>query len=239
MSEGIRFSDAHAHPADMSGPYPGYGDAVRILGCAARPSEWDRLKSLPDPRVSRFYGVHPWYASEWGAVAEAALRSHLADDPGAGVGEIGLDSKRGDLSEQVPVFQRQLTIAKELRRPVQIHCVGCEKQVLDTLRRIRPGVPVVMHAFSNESYARPFADAGCMLSLNPRILARSPERISRLVSSVPEDRLLLESDAPSTPRGFEGIPAFARSLSEASGIPTERLLELSVINAEKVVSWRG
>ncbi len=233
------FSDAHAHPADIAVPYSDYTDAVRVLGCSSRMSEWAGLRDLADARVTRFYGVHPWHAGEWSGEARAALRSYLENDPAAGVGEIGLDAKRGDPSVQIAAFREQMEIAAEMGRPVQIHDVGCEKQVLDMLRDIRPGIPVIMHSFSSESYAGPFLDLGCMLSVNPRILARSDRRVERLLDSIPGDALLLESDAPYSPRGFAGMSWFADRLSEATGTSPEHLLELSAMNAERTVGWRA
>lgn len=233
------FADAHAHPGEMRDPYPDYGEAGIVLGCSSRPEDWGALKAVDDPRVMRFYGVHPWHADSWSSSVERELRAMLSSNPRAGIGEIGLDSKRGDPSVQIPVLRRQLDIASEMKRPVAIHGVGCTKALLDIFRDVRPSFPVVLHAFSDESYARPFAGLGCFMSINPRILARSGKRIRRLVLSIPEDLLLLESDAPWTPEGFLGMRAFAERLSEAAGIPAADLLRTSYINAGRIIGWRA
>jgi len=48
----------------------------------------------------------------------------LPDPPAAAVGEIGLDTTASDLDfrEQERVFMDQLAVARDLRRPVTIHC---------------------------------------------------------------------------------------------------------------------
>lgn len=231
------FADGHAHPGEMTVPYQDYGEAGIVLGCASRPEDWRNLEMVDDPRVVRFYGVHPWYADEWSGSVEEMLRSLLSRDPRAGIGEIGLDSHRGDEGKQIPVLRRQLGIASELGRAVSIHDLGCEKVLLDILNDLRPSFPVVLHAFSRECYSKPFAELGCFMSINPRILSRSPERISRLMDSIPGDLLLLESDAPWTPKGFLGMRRFAEQLSEACGISAESLLKTSYDNARRIAEW--
>ena len=57
------------------------------------------------------------------------LREMLVKYPKSSVGEIGIDpNTKGDLGvsmdEQEIIFLKQLAIAKELKRPVSIHCRG-------------------------------------------------------------------------------------------------------------------
>lgn len=229
------FADAHLHPLDIaeSGAYPDLGEAEILFGCVSSPSQWDAMSSLEDGRVRRFYGVHPWNTSEWSADVCARLESILEDDGRAGIGEIGLDSKRF-AEVQAEAFEAQLTLAERFGRPVNIHCVGCEREVLGHLERHRRIPAVVMHAFSNESYAVPFIRLGCFLSVNPRILARSETRVKRLMNSIPGDRLLLESDAPFTPR-FSGMVDFAERLAETIESDAETLMGTALDNARSIL----
>ncbi len=229
------FADAHLHPLDIadSGAYPDLWEAEILFGCVSSPSQWDAMSSLEDGRIRRFYGVHPWNASEWSADAYARLESILEMDGKAGIGEIGLDSKHGTMEGQAEAFEAQLALAERLGRVVNIHCVGCGREVLNILGRHRRVPAVVMHAFSNESYAVPFVRLGCFLSVNPRILARSEARVRRLMDSVPGDRLLLESDAPFTPR-FSGMTDFAESLAKVIGGNAETLLGTALDNARSI-----
>ena len=228
------FADAHLHPLDISdsGAYPDLGEAEILFGCVSSPSQWDAMSSLEDGRVRRFYGVHPWNAPEWTPEASVRLETILEDDERAGIGEIGLDSKRA-AEGQTDAFEAQLELAERFGRPVNIHCVGCEKEILEHLERHRRIPSVIMHAFSNESYAVPFVRLGCLLSVNPRILARSEVRVRRLMDSIPGDRLLLESDAPFTPR-FSGMTEFAERLAKMMGSDAETLLGTSRDNARSM-----
>ena len=226
------FADAHLHPLEIadSGAYPDLGEAEVLFGCVSSSSQWDAMSSLGDGRVRRFYGVHPWNASEWSADTCTRLEYILEGDGRAGVGEIGLDSKHGTMDRQAEAFDAQLELAERFGRPVNVHCVGCEREVLEHLGRHRRIPGIVIHSFSNESYAVPFVRLGCLLSVNPRILARSEVRVRRLMDSIPRDRLLLESDAPFTPR-FSGMTDFAERLAEAIGGDAETLLGVALDNA--------
>ena len=228
------FADAHLHPLDIadSGAYPDLGEAEILFGCVSSPSQWDAMSSLEDGRVRRFYGVHPWNASEWSADMCARLESILREDERAGVGEIGLDSKRAT-DGQADAFDAQLSLAERLGRPVNIHCVGCEREIMGHLERHRRITGIVIHSFSNESYAVPLVRLGCFLSVNPRILARSETRVKRLMDSIPGDRLLLESDAPFTPH-FSGMIDFSERLAEAIGSDAETLIGTALDNARSM-----
>ena len=229
------FADAHLHPLEIadSGAYPDLGEAEVLFGCTSSPSQWETMSSLEDDRVRRFYGVHPWNTSEWSADACARLESILEMDERAGIGEIGLDSKHGTMDGQAVAFDAQLALAERLERPVNIHCVGCERKVLNILGRHRRIPGIVIHSFSNESYAVPFVRLGCLLSVNPRILARSDVRVKRLMDSIPGDRLLLESDAPFTPH-FSGMTDFAEKLAKTIGGDAETLLGAALDNARSM-----
>ncbi len=230
------FADGHIHITKPGFGYEDLGDAKLLFSCTARRSEWASLSNSNDAKVIRFYGVHPWYTSEWGPEAEAELRSLLSADPNANVGEIGLDSKRGDASLQRRAFETQLAIASEMSRTANIHMVGCEKDVLDAVRSLgRRCRSVILHSFSSESYVRPFVDAGCMFSLNPRIIDRSPGRIRRLINAIPEDLLLLETDSPYIASGFVGMEAFAINLAGIIEMEPAKLLESTLENAMRAV----
>ena len=91
----------------------------------------------------------------------------------------------------------------------------------------------MLHSFSSERYVKPFADAGCMFSLNPRILARSEPRLVRLLDAIPRDRLLVETDAPYLASGFEGMHCFAERLGDVMGLDGDEVLGITLGNARR------
>ncbi len=232
----ISFADAHIHICDgcQEDAYPDLEQASLLFGCVAKTEEWDGMLSRSEDNVIRFLGIHPWYAGQWDGSAEDRLRSELASDPGIHVGEIGMDSKRGDVDVQRPAFMKQLELASEFGRMANIHMIGCEREVLESIRKHGNGCIPILHSFSSESYVKPFAELGCMFSLNPRVLAKSEDRIRNLMSRIPEDRLLLESDAPYVTKGFKGMLEFASKLSGIAELETEELIIITERNARRI-----
>lgn len=227
-------TDSHLHIADegFPGTYGDYQSLQRAVSCTASVSDWDAQSGKSADNTVQCYGVHPWFCGEWNGDVAERLRSILASDGRFHVGEIGLDAKKGDISEQMPAFIAQLEIAKETGRVATIHITDSEKEVLDAVRRA--GCKAVLHSFSAESYAKPFAEAGCFFSISPRILSRSDARIIRLLGSIPDDRLLLESDAPHQGRNFTSMGEFASRIAGFKGVPPEELLRTVADNFTKV-----
>ena len=113
-----------------------------------------------------FFGVHPWETLEGrvggnppcqdGDEIVRWLREKLAENPGAGVGEIGLDRLK---CRDVPplmreVFEAQLALALELDRPVVLHGAKCWGQV----------VAAVKMALSNCRFNPRLSAVGCRQS---------------------------------------------------------------------------
>ncbi len=185
------YADAHLHVADPR--FKGIGSEARLLfGCTSTPDEWDYLSKMNGGFVVKFYGVHPWYHERTDL---EGLEERLLRDEFANVGEIGLDSKHGSLEEQMPSFIAQLELAERYGRIANIHMVGCEEEMLRILRRHR--VTYILHSFTGpESYIRPFAECGCYFSISPRIHRKSERKAEAVLSGIPRDRLLIETDAP-------------------------------------------
>lgn len=117
------------------------------------------------------------------------------------VGEVGLDAgprfyRSFDLQQKV--FERILTVCAEIGdRIVSVHSVRAARHVLQQIENIVPPgrLAVVLHWFSGSSAdVKRAADLGCYFSVNAQML-RSPRGRS-LISSIPTDRLLTETDGP-------------------------------------------
>lgn len=232
------FCDAHLHlTEDASGSrYDDLLSASVLMSCTSRRTEWGALSALDEPRAIRSYGIHPWFADEWCPDAEEELLSRIGSG-GCHVGEIGLDSKRGTVAGQMPAFTDQLRIASENDRVVTIHMVGTEKEVLDAIRAHGDGTRgIILHSYGSDSYARPFSELGCYLSISPRILSRSQVRVSRLLGAIPRDRLLLETDHPHSGKDFTGMADFAEKLSACTDLSGDELISLASDNLRRLLS---
>ena len=159
-----------------------------------------------------FFGVHPWETLEECKVesvkckVEEELRSKLLANPAAGVGEIGLDRlKVRDIPPLMrEVFESQLALALELRRPVVLHGAKCWGQVVAAVKRMIGGglamggkrQAFLFHGFSRSDGLIPeIAELNGFISVGPAVLNDHAVNYRELVKKIPLDRLLVETDA--------------------------------------------
>ena len=150
------------------------------------------------PFIYAAVGVHPHEAKSWNGEAEERLKELLNAPKVVALGEIGLDYHY-DLSPrdvQKAVFRRQLEIATERDIPVVIH----EREALaDTLEIINdfPNVKGMFHCFSGSpETAAELVKKGWYISLGGAVTFKNAKKPPAVLASVPEDRLLVETDCP-------------------------------------------
>lgn len=169
-----------------------------VLSVTTTPSAWNGTMALARgaARIRTGLGLHPQLASE--RKGEMALFERLLPETRY-VGEIGLDGtpkfKRHWL-DQMTVFTRILdACGKAGGRILSIHSRRAATAVLDVLEeRGAAGTPI-LHWFSGSQ--RELARAvglDCWFSVGPTMLAGDKGRA--LVSRMPRDRILTESDGP-------------------------------------------
>lgn len=183
----------------------------------------------------RFAGTHPWYLDSFDA---DALRARLVADPGLGVGEIGLDRLRSrEISPRMrEVFEAQLAIAAEFRRPVVLHGAKCWGEVVMTIRNAgRNFVAFIFHGFSrSEGLIPDIVALNGYISIGPAILNDHAVNYRALARKIPQNRLLVESDC--TPENGAGCPlvdAVAAKLAEVRDEPLDELSARLDENADR------
>ena len=128
-----------------------------------------------------------------------ALKSRLAADPRAGVGEIGLDRlKERNISPAMrEAFEAQLAIAAEFRRPVVLHGAKCWGEVAKAAQVHAGRIPAFLfHGFSRSGGLIPQIVAmNGFIAVGPALLNDHAVNYRELVKEIPSDRLLVESDA--------------------------------------------
>ena len=180
-----------------------------------------------------FYGTHPWYLDGFDL---EAVRAAVAADPRAGIGEIGLDRLRDrTISPRMrEIFEAQLALAAELGRPVVLHGAKCWGEVVKACLPYAGRIPAFLfHGFSRSGGLLPdIVRLNGYVSAGPALLNDHAVNYRELVRSVPEDRLLVESDATSenadeTP-SVDMIAARLAALLGKGAAETEALLEANV-----------
>ncbi len=173
-----------------------------VTGTSLQHSELaiDLCHLYPEQLISTA-GVHPHDAKEWNEDSEQKLLTLLDEDCVRAVGECGLDFNR-DFSprdQQVAVFQQQLEIAVNSKKPVFLH----QRDAFDTfhalLREYRHRLPnVVVHCFTDSKTALyQLLDLDCHIGITGWICdERRGLELQAMVKDIPSNRLMLETDAP-------------------------------------------
>ena len=162
-------------------------------------------------------GVHPHHAVDYDDATDATLRE-LARDPAVrAVGETGLDYNRNysPRDVQLQVFESQLQIAADLRKPLFLHQRDAHADFIALLRRYRDRVPAaVVHCFTDTGEAlRDYLALDCHIGITGWICdERRGTHLRELVRTIPANRLMIETDAPYLlPRTVKPPPAHRRN----------------------------
>ncbi len=199
-------------------------------------------RRLPD--VWATVGIHPHDA---GAAVEPdfAEMEKLArsEKKVIGLGEMGLDYFRNlsPPATQRQVFRRQIHMARDLGKPVVIHCRDAHDDTLAILADERAGeIGGVMHCFSGDvEIARRCLDLGLFISLAGPVTYKNARALPEVARFVPDDRLVVETDCPYLPptphRGKRNEPAYvartAAFVAELRGVDPEVLGATITANA--------
>jgi TatD DNase family protein len=168
------------------------------------------------PGIVAGVALHPNEAprlAERGELDEAwAEIERLAEHPRVrAVGETGLDHFRtgedGRVAQEES-FRRHVDLAKRLGRTLVIHDRDAHDDVLRVVDSEGAPERVVMHCFSGDpDFARACLERGFWLSFAGTVTFKNAAPVRDAMLLVPEDRLLVETDAPFlTPTPHRGRP---------------------------------
>ncbi len=194
-------------------------------------------------------GVHPHEAAKAAPDYLDRVRELSAHPKCVAVGEIGLDYHYDFSPRDVQrrVLEEQLSLARELGKPVIIHereaCADC----LDILGRFRD-VRLVIHCFSGSwETARTLLDWGFYLSFTGVVTFKNARKPLEAAAKMPLDRLMLETDSPyMTPVPHRGernssllLHLVAEKIAELRGMDAEELAETAFENGKRFFGIGG
>ncbi len=201
------------------------------------------------PEVYGSVGFHPHDAAELTEDLEQKIRKlALEEKKLIAIGETGLDYHYMYSSAEVQqqVFSKQLQMAVELNLPVIMHSREAETDTLNILQEI-PVPPLgVAHSFTcSFEMAKILIEMGWYIGINGIVTFKNAEDLREVVSWLPLDRLLLETDSPFlAPTPFRGkpnkpahIPVIATFIAELRGISLEQLSEQTSANAQRLFNF--
>ncbi len=206
-------------------------EAARAL-CAGRDRLWPTA------------GIHPHRASEFDAAAARRIDELLKDPLTVAVGETGLDYHydHSPRERQREAFDWHLARSAEASKPVIVHSREADDDTAAAILAAPEGTTGVLHCFaSGTTLLEAGLAKGFCVSFSGMITFKTWSALWA-VQAVPDERLLIETDAPFLApvpnRGRRNEPSFlaqtAAKLAELRGTTLERIMELTTSNAQRL-----
>jgi TatD DNase family protein len=149
-------------------------------------------------------GRHPNDATGFDDKAQAALAELGALDVVRAIGETGLDFYRDTASpdDQRRALIGQIEVATDLGLPIVIHARDKDEEstaideIFATLDARAAGATVILHCFSAPQKVTEAAERGWYCSFAGNVTYKRSADLRFAAAKVPEDRILVETDAP-------------------------------------------
>jgi len=194
-------------------------------------------EQYPD-RLFSTCGVHPHHASEWNEDSAAELENMARQSSVRAIGETGLDFNRNYSPHpaQETAFRQQMELAATLQMPLFCHQRDAHERFLAMLREYRNDLSkLVVHCFTDSREAlTDYLDLDCYIGITGWICdERRGLDLQQLVKLIPDNRLLLETDAPYLlPRNIQPRPS--SRINEPAYLP--HILETVALHQGKTVA---
>ncbi len=199
------------------------------------------------PEVYAAIGRHPNEATGFDDDGLAELQALARHPRCVAIGETGLDYFRdyAPAEDQLRAFLAQIELARATSKPLVIHTRAAEDDTIATLLERAGDVEVILHCFTMAARLDECVERGWWISFAGNVTYPNAQDIADAAERVPDDRLLVETDAPylspQPVRKQRNQPAFvahtARFVAERRGIAYEQLETLVERNAAALFGW--
>ena len=216
----------------------------RIVAVAVELNQVMALKALAESRDNVWFsvGMHPNH--EVGAEPSVEQICTLADHPlCVAIGETGMDFFRQHIEPEIQElrFRNHIRAAKEVGKPVVVHMRDADEATIKVMRDENiADCGGIMHCFSStRDIARQALDMGMSIAFSGNVTYKRNEGLRDVARQVPEDRLLIETDAPylapAPHRGKRNEPTYVRDvaecIAEVRGVDIGTLAAMTTRNA--------
>jgi TatD DNase family protein len=221
------------------------GVTAQIIPAVAA-NGWPKLSAMcaSHEGLHPAYGLHPMFLSEHRDEHIDALRALLVTERAVAIGECGLDFHVPGLDEarQRFFFEEQLKVARDFNLPVIVHARKAVDTVISMIRHIG-GLRGVVHSFSaSEQQAEQLWKLGFCLGIGGPVTYERAQRLRRIVTAMPIEFLLLETDAPDQPDALhrgernepERLTVVRDCIAKLRGMSLDALADATTRNATQV-----
>lgn len=221
-------------------------DVCGIIEAATTAKSSEKAVELASrfPQLYATVGIHPEETADATDEDLNVIRRLARNQKVVAIGEIGLDYHYEEYCPrdiQKAWFHRQLALAKELDLPVVVHDREAHEDTVVLLKEYQPRG--VVHCFSGSvETAKEVLKLGMYIGVGGVVTFKNARKLVEVAAMVPEDRLLLETDAPYlAPVPHRGhrcdssmIWYTAEMIANIRGVTAEQILIQSVQNAREL-----
>ncbi|MBF0713156.1 TatD family hydrolase [Gemella sp. GH3] len=170
----------------------------------------------------------------------------LTNEKVVAIGEIGLDYywDKSPKDIQKYVFRKMITLAKEVNKPIVIHCRDAVGDVLEILKEENAKeIGGIMHSFSGSVDSMKIAlKENFYISLAGPVTYKNAKQPKEVAKACPLDKLLIETDCPYLPpvpfRGKRNETGYvkyvAQEIADLRDMSYEELVKATYTNACKL-----
>lgn len=188
-------------------------------------------------------GIHPSETAELTEERFEKLRQQCLHPKCVAVGEIGLDYYWPEPGAELQKewFERQLELAREIKKPVVIHSREACKDTLDLLKaHDAKEIGGVIHCYSySPETAREYLDMGFFFGIGGVLTFKNSKKLKETVEMLPMEVMVLETDcpylAPMPHRGKRNsslmLPYVVEAMAAIKGISAEEVRRITWENA--------
>lgn len=198
------------------------------------------------PFIYAAVGVHPHDTEQMTLEDLRELREWAEEEKVRAVGEIGLDYHydNSPRDKQKYWFEKQIELAQEVSLPIIIHCRDAMQDCMEILRKYDfSETSGVMHCYAGSAEtAEEIVKMGLYVAFGGAITFKNNKKACRVVQSIPQERLLLETDCPyMTPEPHRGkrndsryLCHVAQKMGEFRGVAAEETERFTWENAKRL-----
>ena len=251
--------DTHTHIYDdafqldrseVVGRCDGIVDYALVIGIDIPTSQMCLSVADSFPNLFAVVGIQPnsLCSSDCGTISD--VRRLAAHHKVVAIGETGLDNywKKVPIETQRNAFLEHIQLARELEKPIVIHCREAEEDTWQLLLQYQrenklSEINGVMHSYCGSAeYAKKFLDIGLHISLSGMVTYKKNTELRDMASKVPLNRILVETDcpylAPEPFRGKRNEPAHVqytgKVLAQTFGLSDSEFARITSSNAKRL-----
>ena len=169
------------------------------------------------------YGIHPWGSDNVDFQIDEAMRlleERLQSPNILALGEAGLDKFHADFEQQIRLFERQIVLSENMKKPMILHDVKSHNEIIALRKKHRVKQPWIVHGFNGTAQdAAQLTRQGIFLSVGESLL--HPDRkIYNSLKTIDIDYVFFETDMAEI--GIEKVYETAAKLLETDIVTLQK-----------------